>query len=41
MLVRVLSLERLIEVKAKLTRPKDRAMLLVLQATLDEKRRAP
>ncbi|WP_437284120.1 nucleotidyltransferase domain-containing protein [Sorangium sp. So ce406] len=39
-LVRVLSLERLIEVKAKLTRPKDRAMLLVLQATLDEKRRA-
>ncbi|WP_437787855.1 hypothetical protein [Sorangium sp. So ce1097] len=40
-LVRVLSLERLIAVKAKLTRPKDRAMLLVLQATLDEKRRAP
>lgn len=39
--VRVLSLERLIAVKAKLTRPKDRAMLLVLQATLDEKRRAP
>ncbi|WP_437989356.1 nucleotidyltransferase domain-containing protein [Sorangium sp. So ce145] len=39
-LVRVLSLERLIEVKAKLTRPKDRAMLLLLQATLDEKRRA-
>ncbi|WP_434040996.1 MULTISPECIES: nucleotidyltransferase domain-containing protein [Sorangium] len=38
-LVRVLSLERLIEVKAKLTRPKDRAMLLLLQATLDEKRR--
>lgn len=37
--VRVLSLERLIEVKAKLTRPKDRAMLLVLQATLDEKQR--
>ncbi|WP_420878462.1 hypothetical protein [Sorangium cellulosum] len=40
-LVRVLSLERLIEVKAKLTRPKDRAMLFLLQATLDEKRRAP
>ncbi|WP_437629806.1 nucleotidyltransferase domain-containing protein [Sorangium sp. So ce854] len=39
--VRVLSLERLIEVKAKLTRPKDRAMLLLLQATLDEKRRTP
>jgi predicted nucleotidyltransferase len=38
--VRVLSLERLIQVKAKLTRPKDRAMLLVLQATLDEKRGA-
>jgi hypothetical protein len=37
--VRVLSLERLIQVKAKLTRPKDRAMLLVLQATLDEQRR--
>lgn len=37
--VRVLTLERLIEVKAKLNRPKDRAMLLVLQATLDEKRR--
>ncbi|MDI1436168.1 nucleotidyltransferase domain-containing protein [Polyangium sorediatum] len=37
--VRVLSLERLIQIKEKLTRPKDRAMLLVLKATLDEKRR--
>ncbi|TKD01047.1 nucleotidyltransferase domain-containing protein [Polyangium fumosum] len=39
--VRVLSLERLIQIKEKLTRPKDRAMLLVLQATLEEKRRSP
>lgn len=38
--VRALSLERLIRVKEKLTRPKDRMMLLILQATLDEKRRA-
>lgn len=37
--VRVLSLERLIQIKEKLTRPKDRAMLLVLKATLEEKRR--
>lgn len=37
--VRVLSLERLIEVKAKLNRPKDKAMLLVLQATLAQQRR--
>jgi len=36
--IRVLSLERLIQVKEKLTRPKDRAMLLVLKATLEEKR---
>ncbi|MDI3291712.1 DUF6036 family nucleotidyltransferase [Polyangium sp. 15x6] len=38
--VRVLSLERLIQIKEKLTRPKDRAMLLVLKATLEEKRRS-
>jgi hypothetical protein len=38
--VRVLSLERLIAIKKKLTRPKDRAMLLLLEATLDERRRA-
>ncbi|MDI1446829.1 DUF6036 family nucleotidyltransferase [Polyangium sp. 6x1] len=37
--IRVLSLERLIQIKEKLTRPKDRAMLLVLKATLEEKRR--
>jgi NurA-like 5'-3' nuclease len=37
--VRVLSLERLIVIKEKLTRPKDRAMLLVLKATLDERGR--
>lgn len=38
--VRVLGLERLITVKEKLGRPKDQAMLVVLQATLEEKRRA-
>jgi NurA-like 5'-3' nuclease len=38
--VRVLTLERLIRVKEQLTRPKDRAMLLVLRATLDEQRKA-
>ena len=37
--VRVLTLERLIEVKTKLTRPKDRLMLEHLKATLDEKRK--
>ncbi len=36
---RVLSLERLIRVKERLGRPKDQAMLLVLRATLDERRR--
>ena len=35
--VRVLSLERLIAIKEKLSRPKDLAMLLVLRATLEEK----
>lgn len=38
---RVLSLERLISVKEKLTRPKDRLMLTILRATLDERRRTP
>lgn len=37
--VRVLSLERLIKVKEKLTRPKDQLMLLQLRATLDERRK--
>lgn len=37
--VRVLSLERLIVVKRALTRPKDRLMLQVLEATLDEKKK--
>lgn len=37
--VRALTLERLIQIKAKLDRPKDRAMILVLQATLAEKLR--
>jgi hypothetical protein len=39
LVVQVLSLERLIEVKRKLTRPKDRLMLLQLEATLDERRK--
>lgn len=34
---RVLTLERLIEVKRKLKRPKDQLMLLQLEATLDER----
>lgn len=38
---RVLSLERLISVKEKLTRPKDRLMLTILRATLDERRNTP
>jgi predicted nucleotidyltransferase len=38
--VKVLSLERLIAIKEKLSRPKDKAMLLVLKATLDERGRA-
>jgi predicted nucleotidyltransferase len=37
MRVRVLSLSRLIEVKQKLGRAKDQAMLVILKATLDEK----
>jgi predicted nucleotidyltransferase len=37
--VRVLRLERLIEVKEKLGRPKDQAVLAVLRATLEESRR--
>lgn len=37
--VRVLSLEKLIELKRKLGRPKDRFMLLHLEATLDERRK--
>jgi hypothetical protein len=35
--VRVLSLQRLIEVKRKLSRPKDQLALLQLQATLEER----
>ncbi len=38
---RVLSLERLISVKEKLTRPKDRLMLTILRATLEERRQKP
>lgn len=38
--IRVLTLERLIRVKEKLTRPKDQAMLLVLRATLEEARKS-
>ena len=37
--VRILSLERLIRIKEKLDRPKDKAMLLVLRATLEERDR--
>lgn len=37
--VMVLSLPRLIAIKEQLTRPKDRAMLLVLRATLEERER--
>lgn len=37
--VRVLSLERLIVIKEKLSRPKDTAMLLALRVTLEEKLR--
>jgi predicted nucleotidyltransferase len=39
--VRVLSLERLIELKRQLGRPKDLAALPVLEATLRERRAAP
>lgn len=37
---RVLSLERLIQIKQRLGRPKDQAMLPLLLATLDETNRA-
>ncbi|KYF57818.1 hypothetical protein BE04_01385 [Sorangium cellulosum] len=37
--IRVITLERLIAIKEKLTRPKDQVMLQVLRATLDERRR--
>jgi predicted nucleotidyltransferase len=37
--VRVLSLERLLEVKRKLDRPKDKLMVLQIEAVLDEQRR--
>lgn len=36
---RVLTLERLIRVKQNLTRPKDKLMLLQLEATLDERKK--
>ncbi|MFI5301304.1 MAG: hypothetical protein ACHREM_24735 [Polyangiales bacterium] len=38
--VRVVTLERLIEVKRGLPRPKDKFMLIQLEATLDEQRKA-
>jgi predicted nucleotidyltransferase len=38
--VRVLSLEKLIEIKRKLGRPKDKFMLLHLEATLDERKKS-
>jgi hypothetical protein len=37
---RVLSLERLIQIKQRLGRPKDQAMLPLLLATLDETNRS-
>lgn len=37
--VRVLTLERLLEVKRKLGRPKDRLMAMQIEATLDERRK--
>lgn len=37
--VQVLSLERLVEVKRKLTRPKDKLMQLQLEATLEERKK--
>lgn len=39
-IVRVISLERLVELKRELKRPKDVAMLPVLEATLTEKKRS-
>ena len=35
--IRVLSLERLIELKRGMTRPKDKLMLIHLEATLEER----
>jgi len=37
--IRVITLERLIAIKEKLTRPKDQVMLVVLRAALDERKR--
>lgn len=37
--VRVLSLERLLEVKKKLGRPKDKLMVMQIEATIDERRK--
>ena len=37
--VRVVTLERLIRIKEQLSRPKDQAMLILLRATLDERRK--
>jgi len=37
--IRVLKLERLIEIKRKLNRPKDKLMLMHLEATLEERER--
>jgi predicted nucleotidyltransferase len=38
--MRVITLERLIAIKEKLTRPKDQVMLMVLRAALDQRRRS-
>lgn len=38
--IRVITLERLISIKEKLTRPKDQIMLVVLRATLNERKRS-
>lgn len=38
--MRVTTLERLIAIKEKLTRPKDQMMLVVLRATLDQRRQS-
>ena len=40
-IVDVLKLEKLIDIKRKLTRPKDRFMLIHLEATLEERERKP
>lgn len=40
MRVRVITLERLVQVKHSLNRPKDRAMLMLIEATIAEKRRS-